>query len=111
MLTLFRNLFQKKKPPEITKEYIAESFQKGDLVVLTYKDPRKLGFSSDTNLTLTRFNHNELDNRVIKGTITANFYKNKPLDEQILEVATIKPDGTPRYFLLMSSEIEEIKKV
>lgn len=109
MIPFFKKLFGR-PPQKITKEFVSQ-FPTGTLIELVYKDPRTLGFSTPNNLALTRFNLDELDNRVIQGTLTRNFYEPKPLDEQILEVTSIKPNGSVRKFMILSHEIESIKKM
>lgn len=87
-----------------------EDFKIGDFVELEYKDPRTLGFNSSSSLTLTRFNHDELDNRVIRGVVSKNYYEPKPLDENIIEISTIKNDSVRKY-LILSHEIQKISKM
>lgn len=99
--------FKKGKPITIADLTI------GDLVEVSYHHPKDLGFFTENQLTCTRLNPDELDNRKIKGIVIRTF-KNPDIFKWFIEIKTQKIyDGfsVDRCFLLMETEIEMIRRI
>src|SRR5690606_30757398 len=95
--------------PEKSIEEILQTVQIGDIVRVEYKDPRLLGFNDGKSITLTRFNLDEINSRVIKGTIMMNRHEGYPLNDRVVEVAVPCQNNQTRRYLLLAHEIEKIE--
>jgi hypothetical protein len=106
-LQKLKSMFKKQEPVKISDLKI------GDVVELSYHHPKDLGFFNENQLTCTRLNPDELENRKIKGIIIS-VYRNQEIYRWFLEVKTHKTyDSIPveRCFLFMENEIETIRKL
>lgn len=98
-----------KKEPLIT----VADLQVGDIVELSYRHPKDLGFFNDNELICTRLNPDEIENRKIKGIVVKTF-RNQELYKWFLEVKTQKVYGNmpvERCFLFMEDEIETLRRI
>jgi len=108
LVELFKNLFPQSNKK---KQYITVSEAKlGQMVEVVFRDPRDLGIQVPGQLTCTRFNPDEFENRVVKG-----FVKHKGTHEahpfgKYITIESRKLDRE-RQFLLMDYEIESMRLI
>ena len=57
---------------DVRNAFVNQNIVASDAIELEFKDPRKIGIldQSGNNTTLTRFNPQEFENRVIKGIVS-----------------------------------------
>jgi len=108
MFEFFKRFFSKKEEIEV---FNPENFQPGQLVELEYIDPKKIGIISDNSLTFTRLNHDELNNRIIRGTIE-RITKNNQLKCFMIAVKCFKQiehETIVREYLFLDYEIKKCR--
>ena len=114
MLEFFKRFRKRKKSvpctPREQRNHV-KSFEIGDMVRLTFKDPSKMGFTKANEITFTRFNQSELNKRTITGTVSKNWYEDYPLHEQLIEITVVVGPNVYRKYLFLSQEIEDIRKI
>ena len=108
MFGKFKKFFFKEN---IEKKFNPEEFQSGQLVEMEYVDPKTIGIISPNSLTFTRLNHDEIENRVIRGTIE-RITKNKVLNCYVIAVKCLKKiehDTIVRQYLFLDYEIKRCR--
>ena len=106
---LFKAFSRKRQDIEISK------LSTGALVELKYRHPREMGFLSD-NVTCTRLNGDELENRVIKGSITS-VYRQPGILKWFVGIKCYKrnvnnhEENYERHYLFIEDEIEYIREL
>jgi len=110
----FITKFFKRKNKEKTVIEIIQQLQIGDLVVVEYKHPKQIGITSGETLSYTRLNREEINNRKIRGAVSA--IRNKDLSHGmiIVEITTFESPAMPgksRKMLFLLEEIDTIKKI
>lgn len=111
-MSFWSKIFGRKK--EKTPEETFAELKLGDLVSVEYRHPKEIGIVTGESLTYTRLNHEEIDNRKIRGTISSIRNKDLPLKMMVVEVSTYESPampGTLRRFLFLAEEISKIKRI
>lgn len=89
-----------------------DSIEAKDLVCIEFKDPRTMGIVTKDASHLIRFNPGELDDRVVRGTVTRIWFEGIPLNTRLIEIALVKDQGNSvRKMLFLEEEIERIEKL
>jgi len=93
-----------------------KDIQVGQLVELKYKHPNEMGFLNNST-TCTRLNDDELNSRIIKGSIISK-YKQQSLYKWLIGIKSFKMvliDGQEvsfeREYLFLEEEIEYIREL
>jgi len=124
----FKTIVKEKEEEDLSSmrlkslDSIRDAFENMDIVLsdaveLEFKDPRKIGIidSLGNHTTLTRFNPEEFENRVVKGIVARVWKEANPLNQWLIEVSTqlkLKNDVTvTRKFVFLDNEIEWIRKL
>lgn len=124
----FKTIVKEKEDEDLSSmrlkslDSIRDAFENMDIVLsdaveLEFKDPRKIGIIDQlgNHTTLTRFNPEEFENRVVKGIVARVWKEDRPLNQWLIEVSTqlkLKNDVTvTRKFVFLDNEIEWIRKL
>ena len=84
--------------------------QPGQIVEIRFHDPRKLGMHDPLGLSCTRFNDDELENRLIQGTVEhVDNWEGSPNFGWFISVTSIKGAGQQRKYLFLEHEIDTIR--
>lgn len=105
----------------IQSAFVNADIGTADPIELEFKDPRKIGIIDKlgNHTTLTRFNPDEFENRIVKGIVSKIWKEEGLLNQWLIEVvAHVKShtkSGTEiilsRKFVLFDNEIEWIRKL
>lgn len=108
----FFNFFFAKEENTKTNSEILDHVSTGDIVRLSFKDPRKMGVVTNNATTYIRFNPNELTDRLVKGTVTRLWFEGQALNTRLIEVAVIREQGSViRKMLFLEEELETIERL
>jgi hypothetical protein len=111
MLQILKNFFINKNTDN--SSFNPEEFQAGQLVELEYVDPKKTGIISDNTLTFTRLNRDELENRIVRGTIE-RITKNTQLKCYMIALKCFKQmenETVVREYLFLDYEIVKCREL
>lgn len=109
MFSWVLNVFNKKNKQKLQ---ISE-LKIGDMIQLSYYHPFDLGFINNNQLTSTRLNPDEIENRTIKGVVV-NTFKNNDILKWFIEIKVQKEYNgmsLERKFIFMEHEIETMKRL
>lgn len=101
--SFFKRFFTKKPIPFNIEEFII-----GQMVELEYHDPKTIGIIVPNSTTFTRLNPDEMDNRVIRGTIERINW-NDSLACNVVTIKTFKmvnKVSVVRTYLFLEAEIK-----
>lgn len=111
MFERFKNIFSRKKEKEKTIIEMVQEAPIGITLKLKFKDPRKLGFIDPSGSLTRRYDPEDLEKRILIGTLLTKRVVNGIL---FLEIGCFKMRNgmrVERTYTLMVEEIEHIEEV
>lgn len=111
MFEQLKNLFSRKKEKEKTIIELVQEAPIGITLKLKFKDPRKLGFIDPSGSLTRRYDPEDLEKRILIGTLLTKRVVNGIL---FLEIGCFKMRNgmrVERTYTLMVEEIEHIEEV
>lgn len=103
-MLFFSKFFKKKKYLTI------DEVQIGQMVEVTFRDPRDIGIQVPGQLTCTRFNPEEFEKRVVKGFVKHKGEHNATPFGKHITIETRRLERQ-REFLFLDYEIETIRAI
>jgi hypothetical protein len=111
MFEQLKNLFSRKKEKEKTILEIVQDAPIGITLKLKFKDPRKLGLIDPSGALTKRYDPEDLDKRVLIGTLLTKRVANGIF---FIEIGCFKMRNgmrVERTYTLMVEEIEQVEEV
>lgn len=111
MFSRLKNLFSQKKEKEKPILDIIQEAPIGITLKLKFKDPRKLGLIDPSGSLTRRYDNEDLDKRILIGTLLTKKYINGML---FLEIGCFKMRNgmrVERTYTLMVEEIEHVEEI
>lgn len=111
MFEFFRSFFKKKEKENSVSQLIQE-LETGQYVELEYKHPNEVGVVGGQGLTCTRLNQDEINNRVIQGTILFS-QRDDSIRKWLISIKVFKKHESgeirERQFLFIEDEIKKLR--
>ena len=111
MFERFKNIFSRKKQQEKSILDIVQDAPIGITLKLKFKDPRKLGLIDPSGALTRRYDNEDLDKRILIGTLLTKKYINGML---FIELGCFKMRNgmrVERSYTLMLEEIEHVEEI